>query len=79
MDDGLSRFREAADRENAERPVRRRYSPTLQREAVAYWQHRRGQEGMRAVAAALGGSMTTETWWPAATACKRSSATRLPR
>ena len=35
MDDGLSRFREAADRENAERPVRRRYSPTLQREAVA--------------------------------------------
>ena len=63
MDDGLSRFREAADRENAERPVRRRYSPTLQREAVA----------------ALGVSMTTETWWPAATACKRSSATRLPR
>ena len=51
MDDGLSRFREAADRENAERPVRRRYSPTLQREAVAYWHHRRGQEGMRAVAA----------------------------
>ena len=67
MDDGLSRFREAADRENAERPVRRRYSPTLQREAVAYWQHRRGQEGMRAVAAALGVSTTTETWWPAAT------------
>jgi len=63
MDDGLSRFREAADRENAERPVRRRYSPTLQREAVAYWQHRRGQEGMRAVAAALGVSMTTLQRW----------------
>ena len=62
MDDGLSRFREAADRENAERPVRRRYSPTLQREAVAYWQHRRGQEGMRAVAA-LGVSMTTLQRW----------------
>ena len=30
MDDGLSRFREAADRENAERPVSRRYSPTLE-------------------------------------------------
>ena len=62
MDDGLSRFREAADRENAERPIRRRYSPTLQREAVAYWQHRRGQEGMRAVAA-LGVSMTTLQRW----------------
>jgi hypothetical protein len=63
MDDALNRFREAADRENAERPVRRRYSSTLQREAVAYWQQRRGQEAMRAVAAALGVSLTTLQRW----------------
>jgi hypothetical protein len=63
MDDPLIRFREAADRENAERPLRRRYSVVLQREAVAYWQQRRGQEGMRPVAAALGVSMTTLQRW----------------
>jgi hypothetical protein len=63
MDEALVQFREAADRENAERPLRRRYSPTLQREAVAYWQQRRGQEGMRPVAAALGVSLTTLQRW----------------
>jgi hypothetical protein len=63
MDDALNRFRDAADRENATRPLRRRYSVPLQREAVAYWQQRRGHEGMRTVAAALGVSMTTLQRW----------------
>jgi hypothetical protein len=63
MDDALNRFRDAADRENATRPLRRRYSVPLQREAVAYWPQRRGHEGMRTVAAALGVSMTTLQRW----------------
>ena len=63
MDDALIRFQEAADRENAKRPLRRRYSSTLRRDAVAYWQQRRGQESIRSVAAALGVSMTSLQRW----------------
>lgn len=33
MDHALIRFRQAADRENRHRPLRRRYSPELQQEA----------------------------------------------
>jgi transposase-like protein len=56
MDQTLVRFRQAAARENrGRRDVRRRYSPTLRQEAVAYWLTRR-QDGarLRDVAAALG-------------------------
>jgi hypothetical protein len=38
MDEALTAFREAADQENLRRPQRRRYSPALQQQAVAYWQ-----------------------------------------
>lgn len=56
MDEQLIRFREAADRENrGRRALRRRYSPVLQEQAVAYWQTRRAAgEGFRTVATALG-------------------------
>lgn len=56
MDQALVRFRQAAARENrGRRDVRRRYSPTLRRQAVAYWLTRRDQgERFRDVAAALG-------------------------
>lgn len=63
MDQALSVFREAADRENLHRRVRRRYSSTLRQQAVEYWQQRRGHEGMRVIAAALGVSVTTLQRW----------------
>jgi len=42
---------------------RRRYSSTLRQQAVEYWQHQRGHEGVRAIAAALGVSVTTLQRW----------------
>lgn len=63
MDDAVIRFRRAADRENRRRPVRRRYSSELQQRAVAYWQQRRGEEGVRTIAAALGVSVTSLQRW----------------
>jgi transposase-like protein len=63
MDQALTAFREAADRENLHRRVRRRYSSTLRQQAVEYWQRRRRQEGVRAIAAALGVSVTTLQRW----------------
>jgi len=63
MDQALTAFREAADRENRHRRVRRRYSPTLQEQARAYWQQRRRHEGVLAIAAALGVSVTTLQRW----------------
>jgi transposase-like protein len=56
MDEELSRFRAAAARENrGRRAIRRRYSPTLQEQAVAYCVRRQHQgAGVRAIAAALG-------------------------
>jgi hypothetical protein len=56
MDQAVVHFRNAAARENRERSsVRRRYSSTLQQQAVAYCRvrQRRG-DGLRDVAAALG-------------------------
>jgi len=63
MDDTLNRFRQAADRENRRRPLRRRYSSALQQQGVAYWQQRRGEEGVRTIAASLGVSVTTLQRW----------------
>ena len=63
MDQALSAFREAADRENLHRRSRRRYSSTLRQQAVEYWQQRRGHEGGRAIATALGVSVTTLQRW----------------
>lgn len=63
MDQALTTFREAADRENLHRRLRRRYSSTLRQQAVEYWQHRRRHEGVRAIAAALGVSVTTLQRW----------------
>jgi hypothetical protein len=63
MDQALTAFREAADRENRHRRVRRRYSPTLQQQALEYWQQRRRLEGVRAIAARLGVSVTTLQRW----------------
>jgi hypothetical protein len=63
MDQALSAFREAADRENLHRRSRRRYSSTLRQQAVEYWQQRRGHEGVRAIATALGVSVTTLQRW----------------
>ena len=56
MDQALVRFRQAAARENRDRrDVRRRYSPMLREQAVAYWRNRRQHgERLRDVAAALG-------------------------
>lgn len=56
MDDEVVRFRRAAERENREgRAIRRRYSRTLQQQAVDYCQARRQQGGgVRAIAASLG-------------------------
>jgi transposase-like protein len=56
MDQALVRFRQVAARENrGRRDVRRRYSPRLRQQAVAYWLTRRRQgERLRDVAAALG-------------------------
>jgi hypothetical protein len=53
MDDALLRFRQAADRENRRRPLRRRYSAEFQQQAVAYWQQRRVDEGVRTIAASF--------------------------
>jgi transposase-like protein len=63
MDQALTAFRDAADRENLHRHVRRRYSATLRQQAVEYWQHRRRHESVRAIAAALGVSGTTLQRW----------------
>jgi transposase-like protein len=63
MDDPLIRFRQAADGENHRRPLRRRHSSELQQQAVAYWRQRRGQEGVRTIAAALGVSVSTLQRW----------------
>lgn len=68
MDDSLIGFRQAADRENRRRPRRRRYSPTLQRQAVEYWHQRRREDGVRTIAAALGVSVTTLRRWTRAAA-----------
>lgn len=56
MDQDLVRFRHAAARENrGRRAVRRRYSPTLQAQAVGYWLTRRREgDGLCHVAVALG-------------------------
>jgi len=56
MDHGLVEFRKAAARENRGRQgLQRRYSRTLQAQAVEYWRMRqRDGDGMRVVAAALG-------------------------
>jgi hypothetical protein len=63
MEDALIQFRQTADRENRHRRWRRRYSSALQHEAVAYWQRRRGEDGVRTIAAALGVSVTTLQRW----------------
>jgi hypothetical protein len=63
MDEALTAFREAADQENQRRPQRRRYSSCLQQQAVAYWQLRQAHEGVRAVATALGISVSTLPRW----------------
>ncbi|HEX5076174.1 MAG TPA: hypothetical protein VFW03_23380 [Gemmatimonadaceae bacterium] len=63
MEDALLRFRQAADRENHRRPLRRRYSPQLQQQAIEYWHQHRGDEGVRAIAASLGVSVTTLQRW----------------
>jgi hypothetical protein len=63
MDQALTAFREAADRENLHRRARRRYSLTLRQQAIEYWQQRRRHEGMRAIAAALGVAVTTLQRW----------------
>jgi transposase-like protein len=70
MDDSVIRFRQAADRENRRRPVRRRYSPELQQQAVAYWRQRRGDDGVRTIAASLGVSATTLQRWTRAAATR---------
>jgi transposase-like protein len=63
MDQALTAFREAADRENLHRRVRRRYSSSLRQQAVEYWQQRRRHESVRAIAAALSLSVTTLQRW----------------
>ena len=64
MDQDVIRFRQAADRENARRRgQRRRYSATLQEQAVAYWQRRRDEDGLRTIAAALGVAPWTLHRW----------------
>jgi transposase-like protein len=63
MDHALTRFRQAADRENRRRPLRRRYSVELQQQAVEYWHERRDEEGVRTIAATLGVSVTTLRRW----------------
>jgi hypothetical protein len=63
MDQALTAFREAADRENLHRRERRRYSSTLRQQAIEYWQQRRRHEGARAIAAAPGVSLTTLQRW----------------
>jgi hypothetical protein len=43
--------------------LRRRYSSQLQHQAVEYWHQRRGEEGVRTIAASLGVSVTTLQRW----------------
>jgi transposase-like protein len=56
MDQALSQFRKTAAGENrGRRGIRRRYSSALQQQAVEYWRmRRRGGDGVRVIAAALG-------------------------
>jgi hypothetical protein len=56
MDPALREFRKAAARENrGRRGLQRRYSSSLQAQAVAYWRARRRHgDRLRVVAAALG-------------------------
>ena len=56
MDDAIRRFRRAAAVEHAgRRPLWRRYSPALQRQAADYWRRREvAGDGLREVAHALG-------------------------
>jgi transposase-like protein len=68
MDDAVLRFRQPADRENRRRPLRRRYSPALQQQAVDDWHQRRGDEGVRTIAASLGVSVSTLQRWTRAVA-----------
>jgi transposase-like protein len=63
MDQALTAFREAADQENRDRPQRRRYSSTLQQQALRYWQERRAHEGVPSIAASLGISSSTLQRW----------------
>jgi transposase-like protein len=63
MDPMVRRFRRAAARENRGRPLRRRYSPELQQDAIEYWQRRRGGEPLQGIAAALDVSPTTLQRW----------------
>jgi transposase-like protein len=72
MDPAVTRFHEAATRENGQRPLRRRYSAALQQQAIAYWTRRRRQDGVRTIAAALGVSTSTLQRWA-------RRATRRPR
>ena len=68
MDDTLVHFQQSADRENRQRPQRRRYSPALQQQAVEYWHQHRREEGVRTIAASLGVSVTTLQRWTRAAA-----------
>ena len=68
MDQALIRFREAADRENRHRRLRRRYPPELQQQAIDYWRQRRSGEGLRAIAASMGVAPTTLQRWTGAAA-----------
>ena len=64
MDEDVIRFRQAAARENAHRRgLRRRYSPTLQQQAVDYWRSRRHHDGLGTIAAALGVARWTLHRW----------------
>jgi transposase-like protein len=74
MDQDLLRFRQAAGRENAGRPaIRRRYSPELQQQAVAYY-HARRQHGdsVGRVAAALGVAAFSLQRWLRRAATRRA-------
>ena len=63
MDETVSAFHEAAVQENRQRAQRRRYSPALQQQALAYWEQRRAHEGVRTIAATLGISLSTLQRW----------------
>ncbi len=71
MDEALIAFRDAAGQENAHRRQRRRYSPSLQQQAMAHWEQRRAHEGVRTIAAALGISVSTLQRWTRAAAGRR--------
>ena len=63
MDETVAEFLQAANAENQHRRSRRRYSAGLRQRALAYWQRRKGEDGMRTIAAALGVSATTLQRW----------------